>query len=121
MTARLGADDLVVRAISVEPRALPFPECTLAAPNAQLLVGLSANDIEASVRSALGGTMGCTHLNDTLRFLRFAAATWPPPRRTAARANRERYLQMITTRVGSFTPETRLLINGELVDAVSGR
>ena len=28
---------------------------------------------------------------------------------------------MITTRVGSFTPETRLLINGELVDAVSGR
>ena len=72
MTARLSADDLVVRAISVEPRALPFPECPLAAPHAQLLVGLSTSDIEASVRSALGGTMGCTHLNDTLRFLRFA-------------------------------------------------
>jgi hypothetical protein len=72
MTARLSAGDLVVRAISVEPRALPFPECALAAPNAQLLVGLPTDDIEDSVRSALGGTMGCTHLNDTLRFLRFA-------------------------------------------------
>jgi hypothetical protein len=72
MTARLSAGDLVVRAISVEPRALPFPECPLAAPHAQLLVGLSTNDIESAVRSALSGTTGCTHLNDTLRFLRFA-------------------------------------------------
>jgi hypothetical protein len=35
-------------------------------------VGLSTNDIESAVRSALSGTTGCTHLNDTLRFLRFA-------------------------------------------------
>jgi hypothetical protein len=74
MTARLSAGDLVLREISVEPRALPFPECQLAAPNAQLLVGVPAAGIEGSVRSALGGTMGCTHLNDVLRFLRFAAA-----------------------------------------------
>jgi hypothetical protein len=74
MTARLSAGDLVVREISVEPRALPFPECRLAAPNAQLLVGVPAAGIEGSVRSALGGTMGCTHLNDVLRFLRFAAS-----------------------------------------------
>ena len=74
MTARLRADDLVVREISVEPRALPFPECRLAAPNVQLLVGVPATGIEGSVRSALGGTMGCTHLNDVLRFLRFAAS-----------------------------------------------
>jgi hypothetical protein len=74
MTARLSADDLVVREISVEPRALPFPECRLASPNARLLVGVPAAGVEGSVRSALGGTMGCTHLNDVLRFLRFAAS-----------------------------------------------
>jgi hypothetical protein len=82
MTARLSADDLVVREISVEPRALPFPECRLAAPNVRLLVGVPATGIEGSVRSALGGTMGCTHLNDVLRFLRFAtslAAARPDP------------------------------------------
>jgi hypothetical protein len=72
MTARLSGADLVLREISVEPRALPFPECRLAAPNAQLLIGVPAAGIEGSVRSALGGTMGCTHLNDVLRFLRFA-------------------------------------------------
>jgi Protein of unknown function (DUF2889) len=74
MTARLRASDLVVQAISVEPRALPFPECPLAAPNAQLLVGTSTSDIESTVRFTLGGTMGCTHLNDVLRFLRFAGS-----------------------------------------------
>lgn len=71
MTARLSTEDLLVRQISVEPRALPFPECRLAAPNVQLLVGVPVAGIESSVRSTLGGTMGCTHLNDVLRFLRF--------------------------------------------------
>jgi Protein of unknown function (DUF2889) len=74
MTARLSAADLVVREIAVEPRALPFPECRLAAPNAQLLTGVPVAGIEASVRSALSGTTGCTHLNDVLRFLRFAVS-----------------------------------------------
>ena len=74
MTALLRTSDLVVQAISVEARALPFPECPLAAPNAQLLVGTSASDIESTVRSRLSGTMGCTHLNDVLRFLRFAGS-----------------------------------------------
>jgi Protein of unknown function (DUF2889) len=74
MTARLSAGDLVVREIMVEPRALPFPECSLAAANAQLLVGTSTLDVESAVRSTLSGTMGCTHLNDVLRFLRFAGS-----------------------------------------------
>jgi hypothetical protein len=74
MTARLSSAELVLQDISVEPRALPFPECRLAAVNARLLVGLPVGAIEGSVRSALGGTMGCTHLNDVLRFLRFTAA-----------------------------------------------
>src|ERR1700760_861772 len=33
----------------------------------------------------------------------------------------EQGMQMIETKVGSFTPESRLLINGELVEAESGR
>ena len=50
------------------------PKCRLAAVNTSLLIGLPAAVIEGSVRSALGGTMGCTHLNDVLRFLRFTGA-----------------------------------------------
>lgn len=74
MTARLSSAELVLREISVEPRALPFPECRLAAANPRQLIGLPAAVIEGSVRSALSGTMGCTHLNDVLRFLRFTTA-----------------------------------------------
>jgi Protein of unknown function (DUF2889) len=77
MTARLSAGDLVVREITVEPRALPFPECSLAAASAQLLVGTSTLEVESAVRSALSGTMGCTHLNDVLRFLRFTGSLAP--------------------------------------------
>ena len=74
MTARLSGAGLVVAEISIETRALPFPECRLAALNAQLLIGVPVAGVEGSVRSALGGTMGCTHLNDVLRFLRFAVS-----------------------------------------------
>lgn len=77
VSALLGDDDsgqLAVKAISVEPRSLPFPECPLASSNAQLLVGTAIENIEGTVRSRLSGTMGCTHLSDVLRFLRFA---WP--------------------------------------------
>lgn len=68
--ARVGAD-YTIRDIDVEPRALPFPECPLAAPNARLLRGSSLREIHPSVRNLLSGTAGCTHLSDTLRFLRF--------------------------------------------------
>jgi hypothetical protein len=71
VTAVVNAADLVVMRISVEPLALPFAECPLAAGNAELLCGSSLSDINASVKSLLNGTMGCTHLNDVLRFLRF--------------------------------------------------
>lgn len=63
-----------VEAIEVEPRSLPFAECPLAAPNAGVLVGTSLRDVHRSVRSNLSGTSGCTHLSDTLRFLRFTEA-----------------------------------------------
>jgi hypothetical protein len=63
--------DLVLTDIAVEPRALPFPECPLASENAVALRGTSLRDAHESVRGMLSGTRGCTHLSDTLRFLRF--------------------------------------------------
>ncbi|AXI76295.1 DUF2889 domain-containing protein [Peterkaempfera bronchialis] len=63
---------LTLSALSVRPRALPFPECPLAAAEVGVLLGTSLYDIEDSVRARLSGTRGCTHLSDVLRFLRFA-------------------------------------------------
>ena len=68
--ARVGAD-WTIEEVDVEPRALPFPECPLVAPNARALQGSSVRDVHRSVRNLLSGTEGCTHLSDTLRFLRF--------------------------------------------------
>jgi hypothetical protein len=62
----------VLTAIAVEPRALPFPECPLASANATELTGTSLRDAHGSVRQMLAGTRGCTHLSDTLRFMRFS-------------------------------------------------
>lgn len=67
---RLGPAHLIER-VEVEPRALPFPECPLAAPQAHALEGSALRDIHRSVRTLLSGTAGCTHLSDTLRYLRF--------------------------------------------------
>ena len=69
--ASVDPGSLVVTEIAVRPRALPFPECPLAAPNAGALRGTSLYDLEASVKDGLSGIRGCTHLNDVLRFLRF--------------------------------------------------
>jgi hypothetical protein len=72
VTAVVDTGDLTVREISVEPRSLPFPECPLASPNAKALVGTALPGIDGAVRTRLAGIAGCTHLNDVLRFLRFA-------------------------------------------------
>lgn len=72
VTAVVDTADLTVSAISVEPRALPFPECPLASSGAQALVGTPLPGIDRAVRTRLAGLAGCTHLNDVLRFLRFA-------------------------------------------------
>jgi hypothetical protein len=60
-----------VRDIDVQARALPFPECPLAATYSGELVGMPFADASRGVRDRLVGTHSCTHLNDTLRFLRF--------------------------------------------------
>jgi Protein of unknown function (DUF2889) len=73
--ARAADDERVtLEHIDVVPHALPFGECPLAAPNAADLAGASLRDVTAPVRERLAGTRSCTHLNDTLRFLRYVPA-----------------------------------------------
>jgi hypothetical protein len=64
--------------VDVVPHALPFGECPLAAPNAADLAGAPLREITGTVKERLAGTRGCTHLNDTLRFLRYVPALVSP-------------------------------------------
>jgi hypothetical protein len=68
------AGEYTLERVDVVPHALPFGECPLAAPNAAELTGAPLRDITAAVKERLAGTRGCTHLNDTLRFLRYVPA-----------------------------------------------
>jgi hypothetical protein len=68
------AGEYTLERVDVVPHALPFGECSLAAPNAADLTGTPLPDITAAVRERLAGTRSCTHLNDTLRFLRYVPA-----------------------------------------------
>jgi hypothetical protein len=68
------AADYTLEHVSVTPHALPFGECPLAAPNAADLAGARLSGITGTVRERLTGTRSCTHLNDTLRFLRYVPA-----------------------------------------------
>jgi hypothetical protein len=73
--ARAAADaGCTLKQIDVVPHALPFGECPLAAPNAADLAGVSLRDVGGTVKQRLAGTRSCTHLNDTLRFLRYVPA-----------------------------------------------
>jgi hypothetical protein len=72
--ATVAAEGLVLRSLEVDARALPYPECPLAAGPARSLVGVPLARIQDEIRTSLAGTRGCTHLNDTLRFLRFVPA-----------------------------------------------
>jgi hypothetical protein len=77
--ARAAADEgCRLERIDVVPHALPFGECPLAAPNAADLAGASLRVITGTVKERLNGTRSCTHLNDTLRFLRYVPALLPP-------------------------------------------
>jgi hypothetical protein len=68
------AGEYTLERVDVVPHALPFGECPLAAPNAADLTGTPLRDVTAAVKERLAGTRGCTHLNDTLRFLRYMPA-----------------------------------------------
>jgi Protein of unknown function (DUF2889) len=67
----LSGPDFRVRDLQAEPRALPFPDCVLAAAPAARLVGTPLTEATQTVADRLTSTDSCTHLNDTLRFLRF--------------------------------------------------
>jgi hypothetical protein len=68
------AEGYTLERIDVVPHALPFGECPLAAPNAADLAGARLSGITGTVKERLTGTRSCTHLNDTLRFLRYVPA-----------------------------------------------
>jgi hypothetical protein len=73
--ARAASDEgCTLERIDVVPHALPFGECPLAAANAAGLTGAPLRDIAGAVKERLAGTRSCTHLNDTLRFLRYVPA-----------------------------------------------
>lgn len=73
--ARVVADDgLTIEHVEVTPLALPFGECPLASPNAANLTGAATREISGAVKERLRGTRSCTHLNDTVRFLRYVPA-----------------------------------------------
>ncbi|MDO8733301.1 MAG: DUF2889 domain-containing protein [Actinomycetota bacterium] len=69
--AQLDADGLLADA-KAEPRTLPMGDCPLAAEHVGLLEGRSGSQIDEGVRAHLRSELGCTHLNDAMRFLRSA-------------------------------------------------
>ena len=69
--ARLDAEGLLCDA-QAEPRSLPMGDCPLAASHVDLLEGRTVSQIDEGVRAHLRSELGCTHLNDAMRFLRSA-------------------------------------------------
>ncbi len=69
--AHLDADGLLADA-KAEPRSLPMGDCPLAASHVELLEGRTVSQIDEGVRAHLRSELGCTHLNDAMRFLRSA-------------------------------------------------
>ena len=69
--ARLDVDGLLADA-KAEPRSLPMGDCPLAASHVELLEGRTVSQIDEGVRAHLRSELGCTHLNDAMRFLRSA-------------------------------------------------
>ncbi|MBW3665475.1 MAG: DUF2889 domain-containing protein [Actinobacteria bacterium] len=73
VVGRLEADG-AIGALEATPRVLPFAECPLAADNVARLRGTPGAQLRSSVRDELGGTAGCTHLNDLLAAIGDAVA-----------------------------------------------
>ncbi|MDP2013076.1 MAG: DUF2889 domain-containing protein [Actinomycetota bacterium] len=69
--ASLDAQGLLSDA-KAEPRSLPMGDCPLAASHVGLLEGRPVSQIDEGVRAHLRSELGCTHLNDAMRFLRSA-------------------------------------------------
>ncbi len=59
----------LLRAVTAEPRVLPYNECTGAAPNASWMEGTELREMRTAVLERLKSVDCCTHLNDGLRSL----------------------------------------------------
>lgn len=69
-TVARRTEGLVVERLHARPRVLPLPDCHDAVAHVVRLRDTALDDVDASVRSELSGSAGCTHLNDLLRALR---------------------------------------------------
>ncbi|CAB4888378.1 MAG: DUF2889 domain-containing protein [Actinobacteria bacterium] len=69
VTGELDAAGVLVKAHAT-PRTLPMGDCPLAAEHVTLLLGRTPNELDEGVRQHLRGELGCTHLNDAMRFIR---------------------------------------------------
>lgn len=69
--AHLDTNGLLAGA-QAEPHSLPMGDCPLAAGHVSLLEGRTVDQIDGGVREHLRSELGCTHLNDAMRFLRSA-------------------------------------------------
>lgn len=58
-----------ILSIAVDPRVLPYGECSAVAGNLPRLYGERLADLRQAVPASLPGAAGCTHLNDALRGL----------------------------------------------------
>lgn len=74
LQARAAGHPLVLESITPRPGKLPMEFCPLAVGNVAQLEGFALGDLEVSVRRALRGSAGCTHLNDEIRSLRMVGA-----------------------------------------------
>ena len=64
-------------AVEVDPRTLPWRECTGGAASAQALVGSTLDEVATRARTELVGPTTCTHLTSTLRALADVRALTP--------------------------------------------
>jgi len=69
LTARADRGSATLRAISADPRILPFDVCPTAIFNIDRMIGTPLTDLRRMVVERLPRTDGCTHLNDTIRSL----------------------------------------------------
>ncbi len=73
LTGAIDARSRTVVSLAAHPGVLPGPDCVHAAAGVAQLVGRTLDDVAASVRRDLAGTVGCTHLTDAVYALAAAA------------------------------------------------
>ncbi|MEI7453597.1 MAG: DUF2889 domain-containing protein [Actinomycetes bacterium] len=69
VTGELDGSGVLVKA-KATARTLPMGDCPMAAEHVTLLLGRTPDQLDEGVRMHLRGELGCTHLNDAMRFIR---------------------------------------------------